>query len=54
METMAAMKARCSVKEFKDKKIPKELIEKIIDCTRLAPTAREEEGPEDVLRWERF
>lgn len=48
METFDAIKARCSVREFSDKKIPKDLIEKIIDCGRVAPTARGEEPWEFV------
>lgn len=43
MDTIDAIKIRRSVREFKDKPIPKEMIEKIIDCGRLAPTARKEE-----------
>lgn len=43
MDTFDAIKARCSVREFDDRKIPKDLIEKIVDCGRVAPTARGEE-----------
>lgn len=43
METFDAIKIRCSVREFKDTVIPKDVIEKIIDCGRVAPTARGEE-----------
>lgn len=43
MDALDAIKIRCSIREFKDKAIPKDLIEKIVDCGRLAPTARQEE-----------
>lgn len=43
MDAIDAIKARCSVREFSNSPIPKELIEKIVDCGRLAPTARKEE-----------
>ena len=43
MDALDAIRARCSVREFADKPVPKELIEKIADCGRVAPTARKEE-----------
>ena len=43
MNTLDAIRSRCSVREFNDKSISDDLIEKIVDCGRLAPTARKEE-----------
>jgi len=43
MEALDAVRMRCSVREFKDEPIERDLIENIIDCGRLAPTARKEE-----------
>lgn len=43
MEALDAIKKRCSVREFADRPIAKTLIEKIADCGRRAPTARQEE-----------
>jgi nitroreductase len=40
METFEAIKKRYSCRSFLPKSIPKDLIEKIIDSARLAPTAR--------------
>jgi nitroreductase len=40
METLEAIKQRHSVREFAEKPIPKEIIEKIVDAGRLAPSAR--------------
>lgn len=48
MDIFDAIKLRSSVREFTDKPIPKDLIEKIVDCGRLAPTARKEEPWEFV------
>jgi len=43
MDVMAAIRARCSVREFAPKDIPEKLVEEIVDAGRLAPTARKEE-----------
>ena len=43
MDAIDAIKARCSVRDYRDKAIPKDLIERIVDCGRLAPTARKVE-----------
>lgn len=43
METLEAIKARRSVREYEDKPMHKNLIERIVDCGRVAPTARNEE-----------
>lgn len=39
MEAIEAMKTRRSIRSFKPDPVPKEIIEDIIDCARLAPTA---------------
>ena len=46
METIEALKTRRSIRKFTDKPIPKEIIEDIIDCARLAPSAN------NVQPWE--
>lgn len=40
MEVIETIKIRRSVREYKDKPIPKEILEKIVDGARFAPTAR--------------
>lgn len=40
METIQAIQKRRSVRRFRDDSISKEAILKILDCARLAPTAR--------------
>ena len=40
MDTLEIIKIRRSVREYKDKPISKEILEKIIDAARFAPTAR--------------
>jgi nitroreductase len=49
MDTFDAIKTRHSIRQFSDKPIPKEALEKIADCGRLAPTARKEEPWEFVV-----
>ncbi|MCS6862920.1 MAG: nitroreductase family protein [Abditibacteriales bacterium] len=39
MDALTALKTRRSVRVYQDKPIPKEVLEDIIDCARLAPTA---------------
>ncbi len=39
MDAIEAMKTRRSVRSFKPDPVPKEVIEDIVDCARLAPTA---------------
>lgn len=46
MDAIEAMKIRRSIREYKDKPIPKGIIEKMIDAARFAPTAR------NVQPWE--
>lgn len=43
MDAIEAIKMRCSVREFSQKPVDKDIIGKIIDCGRCAPTARKEE-----------
>jgi len=40
MDAIKCIKQRRSIRSYQDKEIPKEIIEDIIDCARLAPTAR--------------
>jgi len=58
MDAIEALKTRRSVRAYIPKPIPKEIIEDLIDCARLAPTARAVEPWEFVvitqpatLRW---
>ncbi len=46
MQTQEAIKNRHSIRDFRVKSIPAKLIETLIDCGRLAPTAR------NVQPWE--
>lgn len=48
METLNAIKSRCSVREYSGEPISRDLIEKIVDSGRRAPTARKEEPWEFV------
>jgi len=43
MDAIDAIKTRCSVRKFSDTPLEKGLIEKIVDCGRRAPTARNEQ-----------
>jgi nitroreductase len=49
MDTIDAIKARHSIRQFSDKSVSKEAIEKIVDCGRLAPTARKVEPWEFIV-----
>lgn len=46
MECLEAIKKRRSIRSFKDKTIPKDILEKFVDAARFAPTAR------NVQPWE--
>lgn len=46
MDVLEAMKIRRSIREYEDKTIPKDIIEKLIEAARFAPTAR------NVQPWE--
>ncbi|PIQ88224.1 MAG: nitroreductase family protein [Candidatus Omnitrophica bacterium CG11_big_fil_rev_8_21_14_0_20_42_13] len=49
MDFFEAIKKRCSVREYSEKPVKKEDIEKIVGCARLAPTARGEQPWEFVV-----
>jgi len=49
MDAIEAIKIRRSIREYKDLPIPKELLEKIVDAGRFAPTARQEEPWEFIV-----
>jgi nitroreductase len=49
MDAIEALKTRRSIRAFKSQPIPKEILEDLIDCARLAPTARGEEPWEFVV-----
>ena len=46
MDAIEALKLRRSIREYKDKTIPKDILEKIVEAARFAPTAR------NVQPWE--
>jgi len=37
-ETIKTIKSRVSVRKYLDKEVPKEILEDLIDCGRLAPS----------------
>ncbi|MDX9975799.1 MAG: nitroreductase family protein [FCB group bacterium] len=39
MDAIEALRMRRSVREFRDDPVPREILEEIVDCGRLAPTA---------------
>ncbi len=39
-ETIKSIKGRRSIRKYKDKEVPKDILEELIDCARLAPSAR--------------
>jgi len=49
MDAMEVIKTRRSVRTFKDTPIPRASLEAIIDCARMAPTARGEQPWEFVV-----
>ncbi len=49
MDTFDAIKKRISVREYSDKPVEKEKLEKMVDAGRLAPTARGEEPWEFIV-----
>lgn len=49
MEAIEALRSRYSVREFTARQVPKRDLETIVDCGRLAPTARKEEPWEFVV-----
>jgi len=48
-ETTKNIKERRSVRKYKDKEIPKEILEELIDCARLAPSARNDQPWEFIV-----
>lgn len=38
MDTLIALKSRTSIRKYADSSIPKNILEEIVDCGRLAPT----------------
>ena len=49
MDIREIIKKRCSIREYSAKEIPDEILEELIDCGRMAPTARGEEPWEFVV-----
>jgi nitroreductase len=49
MDALDAIKKRCSIREFKEKPIPEEIIKEIVNAGRLAPTGRGEEPWEFII-----
>jgi len=49
MEFYEVVKKRCSVREYKPDPVPRDVIERIIDAARLAPTARFEQPWEFIV-----
>ena len=53
MDALEAIKTRRSTREYSDKLIPKNILEKIIDAARFAPTARNLQPWEFVVATEK-
>jgi len=49
MEAIECIKSRRSIRKFEKKEIPKEVIEKILDCARHAPSSRNSQPWEFIL-----
>ena len=49
MDALTAIAARRSVRKFNSKPVPKDILEKIVDAGRLAPTARNEQPWEFIV-----
>jgi len=49
MDIIETIKMRRSVREYKDKPIPKEILEKLVDAARFATTARNVQPWEFIL-----
>lgn len=49
MDTSQAILSRASVREYTDKPVPRELLEKLVDAGRMAPSARAVEPWEFVV-----
>jgi nitroreductase len=48
-DALKVLKGRRSVRKYRDEKIPENIVEDIIDCARLAPTARNEQPWEFIV-----
>ena len=48
-ETIQNIKNRRSVRQYSDKPIPNEILKELVDCARLAPTARNEQPWEFIV-----
>ncbi len=44
MDALTAMRSRTSVRKYESKPVPRDVLEDIVDCGRLAPTGRNEQG----------
>ena len=53
MDFFEVIKQRKSVREYSDKKVEKELIEKIVDAGRVAATARNEQPWEFIVTYDK-
>jgi nitroreductase len=49
MDALEAIRQRCSVRKFGRQPVPRELLEQLVDCGRLAPTAMAKEPWEFVV-----
>lgn len=49
MEALENLKSRVSIRKYKAKQVPEEILEELIDCARLAPTARNEQPWEFII-----
>lgn len=49
LDIIEVIKIRRSIRDYKDKPIPKDILEKIVDAARFAPTARAEEPWEFIV-----
>lgn len=49
MDAIKVLKTRRSIRSYKDKSIPKDILMDIIDCARLAPSARNEQPWEFII-----
>lgn len=49
MDAIKAIKERRSIRSYTDKPIPKEILKELVDCARLAPSARNEQKWEFIV-----
>jgi nitroreductase len=48
-ETIKSIKGRRSIRKYKEKEIPKDILEELVDCARLAPSARNDQPLDFVV-----